>query len=389
MAEQGGASSAAPCDNGSEKRRCFTRDKQSKTAASTSGPVAEAVSGAKSLQQVLDSLDPDKPESVRDLVDSFNDGKFAERTKKAQASAYDRYYLPLCEKMKWDMEGELSSDRIKLLAATLEQVANIRNSRHVVFANIKAKVAVRRPLSDEAMREYTSCFAILKKSIVEQQEHPVMISWWEQADKIRTGSPEARCAISKTKTLCLGQFLDFCVAAWFLMQRPDEFKDLDRSCYTQSGEQRAHFFLRKSKVDQRGRGWSARMRCCCAEVKSLGLKRKLCPVHACDQQVWTAFANTPAPTLRKCMAEVTSRLGLTETSACGRALWNLYSFRVGGASAAKQGGLSQEDVQMIGRWKNSKTALGYQGDRSVNVTEAKAIAWPVVRAEQLKAVGET
>eukprot|EP00392_Amoebophrya_sp_AT5.2_P006135 g6145.t1 len=382
MAEQTVA--AVPKGDGEKRRRVFVREK--KPGGVLDEQAAEAGPGKKSLQQVLDSIDPDKPESVQDLVNSFNGGQFAERTKKAQASAFDRFYVPLCEKMRWDANGAWTMEHVKVLAAVLEQIASIGNSRHIVFANIKAKIMVQHPLSEEVNREYSRCFARLKKDVVEQQEHPVLLSWWERADAIRSGQAESRFQLTKTKTVCLGQFLDFGVTAWYLMQRPDEFQDLDRETYEQSGEQRAHFFLRKSKVDQRGKGWSVRMKCCCAAAKPLKLKRKLCPVHACSQEVWTAFANTSAAHLRRCMAEVVARLGLTETSPSGRALWNLYSFRVGGASAARQGGLPQEGIQVIGRWKNVGTALRYEGDRSVNVTEERSMPWPVVRAEQLQDV---
>eukprot|EP00392_Amoebophrya_sp_AT5.2_P001422 g1424.t1 len=387
VAESGSKRSCAKAidqKNGEKKRR-FDRKAAPAAASGAEKTVSGLADEGATLDQILQSLDPDKPESVGKLVEEFNDKQHAARTKSAQNNAIAKYYEPLCEKLRWNSGDKLSCDKIRTLAAVLEKVSSIKKSRHVVFANIKGKIATVHPLSEEEHKEYSRCFARLQKGIVASQEHPVLLSFWEKADQIKSGA--ASFALSKRKVVDLGSWLDFAVTVWFLLQRPDELKDLERKRYKQGDQECVRVHLRRAKRDQEGHGFDARFRCCCSEVSQLKLRRKICPVHAVDDGTWGAYATMSAADHRAIMAEVVRRLGMEERGEGGRSLWCLYSFRIGGACAARQGGLSREETCVLGRWKNVKTEMRYEGDRSINVSERHALKWPLVSAELLGSKG--
>eukprot|EP00392_Amoebophrya_sp_AT5.2_P019165 g19904.t1 len=365
-------------DASTAKKRRFDRKADTAAGAGSEEAGAAASDGVVTLDHVLQNLDPDAPESVETLVKEFNDKQHAERTKTAQNNAITKYFEPICAKLRWDPTERLSCDKIRTLAAVLEKVSSIKKSRHIVLANIKGKLTASQPLSDAEQKEYSRCFARLQKGVVATQEHPALLSFWEKADVIKSGG--SPYAVTKKTVVDLGLWLDFAVTVWFLLQRPDELKDLQRKRYKNGGEECVRIHLRRAKRDQEARGFDARFRCCCGDVSKLKLKRKICPVHAVDDATWEAYATMSAAHHRKMMAEVIRRLGMEERDESGRSLWNLYSFRIGGACAARQGKLSREETCILGRWKNVKTEMRYEGDRSINVSERHALKWPLVSA---------
>jgi len=346
------------CDDKRKKRsrspkRTFNR------ALDKPAEKSNGASAGKQQMQFDDILEHIEDEEDK-LVQESKQSKYAASTTAKQDGAYRKYQL-ICGKKGWDPQEAWNPERITLTAAVFRASANISRSAHTQLANVKARMVSLGGHGGEAEKAYKECFSIIAKHQAPQQEKPILFSFWQQ---LETGATQEE-----------DEFVGFIAVCWFLMARPDEVGATLRS----EGDDSVKFRIGKSKVDQAAKGWEISFKCCCKATKTAGLKRKICPMHACNQQQWNKWSQQPKKTVRGRFMRLIGLAGLPNEKPPGkyqRRPYNLYSIRIGGAQSATLAKTPVEIIKKVGRWKNNSTMEHYQSNVTLSHNEEYALKWP-------------
>jgi hypothetical protein len=358
------------------KRRTFDRSKDVKKGAEASGEVKM------SFDEAVAALakDPEK------MLESAAKARYNPKTVKAQDSAFVRY-SKACGAVQIDPAADPTAFALRIFAAVLMRSSNIANSTTTIYANLKGYKTRVRKLEPDAAAEYSKQFKILDSQIVRRQATPILLSTWLLFDKLGKG------VVHKVggRSVDLNKFLGFVAVNWFLLLRPSEAEvtDFGDDC----GNQR-EFKVRCSKVDQVGKGADFNFICCCAQMKKLGLKRIVCPVHSSNKAEFKTMSGLTPAHRNELIGVVCEQLGIPNEPVAApgnkraddkyeRRPWSNYSIRIGGERCAALGGLGADLTTQLGRWKSRDTKQHYEGGVQLANKEEYAILWPLKRCKVL------
>ena len=317
------------------------------------------------FDEALEQLKKDR----EGLVMNFKESGYNEKTVRIQESVFDRFFVPVCNASGFDSEGPLTCEAINTVAAFLALV--VPQSAATYLAHIKSRVnRVHRVLGAEKA-EYSARLTDLRNRVAQFQEQPFLLEQWRKIDAVKGLSEE------------LETCRNVMVVAWFIFSRPDELHDVVRVPIGDGAS--ARFELPRSKVDQHGRGWSAVLGCCCAASRELGLKMKLCPVHAASAVEFKDIQVRSNYWMRSRFLKLLQAAGISnKKSESGRWCYNLYSIRIGGLQSAIVSGVDRQTALKIGRWRDAQTEQRYEAGASLCNVETKILKWPLISAKVIE-----
>ena len=147
------------------------------------------------------------------------------------------------------------------------------------------------------------------------------------------------------------------------------------------------FTIPKSKTDQERHGVTVCTICCCEApvLKALKLKHvRPCPIHCIPATGWVAMQEVKQTVWRTRLHSLCEKAGLPVNSeGRTRALYNLHSFRRGGAQVSLHV-LGRDTMEILGRWESS-ASREYEQDAMLNPASGIVPDWPLL-AEELKRI---
>ncbi len=330
----------------------------SHSSSSISAPRQDGGAATSSVQQRSTKTLKEEVKNFLDAEDEFvsalKDGYYAAKSKGPRASALKKYEALAAEK-GWTPGADWDVEKIQITAAFLQK--STPQSAATYLSHIKTQMP---PLSREAEKEYSRAYASLERSKkAPEQDAPLTYTLLKKLD----AAAETLDDLSTMKGLVL---------AWFLLARPDEIQHLSKT----EDKGGATYSWKKSKRDQSSHGMSVKFSCCCDVT--VGFKTvSCCPVHVVSVEQLQSLKRVPTDTWRNRFYKLLEKAGIeNKVEGRKRALYSLYSARVGGAQAAVIS-LGHKTTQVLGRWKSDDCALHYENMAVVAPADDVVIKWPL------------